>query len=225
MLVDATCNASTALNKLLLGNIFWLFLEEANGTEPVTISDGSKGTLQTLYSERLRKLQALPYTNIVIGSRNEGGCWQLFEAFRFPSQSFLVMEEIAVILQPADNVEETLRAGLEHLRKQNHRRRNMNGFRMSCAGAVTAPEYYKGPDDTTDTIHDVYMRSNFPIIKGLMQDMNFTINMIQVDSGGWKKNGTFTTGLFGKFQNRSIEIGCTGALMRTERLEVVDFLA
>uniref|UniRef100_A0A182MR17 Uncharacterized protein n=1 Tax=Anopheles culicifacies TaxID=139723 RepID=A0A182MR17_9DIPT len=87
---------------------------------------------------------------------------------------------------------------------------------------TTAPEYFKGMDDRND-VHDVFTKANFPFIRELMYDLNFTLNMIQVDKGGYKHNGTFS-GVMGKFQNRSAELGCMGTLMRTERLEVADFM-
>ncbi|XP_035904964.1 ionotropic receptor 75a-like [Anopheles stephensi] len=102
------------------------------------------------------------------------------------------------------------------------RRRNLQGYAMPCGLAITSPEYFKGMDDRSD-VHDVFTKANFPLIKELMFDLNFTLNIVQVDKGGYKHNGTFS-GLMGKFQNHSVELGCMGILMRTERLEVVDFM-
>ncbi|EDS35584.1 ionotropic glutamate receptor-invertebrate [Culex quinquefasciatus] len=83
-------------------------------------------------------------------------------------------------------------------------------------------KYYLGIEDRSDPIHDLFAKANYPFIKALMYDLNFTLNMLQVDSGGWKINGTFT-GIMGKFQKRSIELGILGALMRSDRMEVVDY--
>lgn len=75
----------------------------------------------------------------------------------------------------------------------------------------------------SDTFHDLYAKSTFPLIKELMYDVNFTINMIQVDLGGWKINGTFN-GLMGLLANRTVELVAMGVLMRSERMEVSDYI-
>lgn len=87
---------------------------------------------------------------------------------------------------------------------------------------ITEPEFFTGIDDHTAVVRDLYAKANFPFIRTLMHDLNFTLNMLQTDTGGWEKNGTFS-GLIGKFQNRSVELGCMGMLMRNERIAVVDF--
>lgn len=87
---------------------------------------------------------------------------------------------------------------------------------------ITSPETHTGVSDVSDTIHDTFVKVNFPLIKELMYDLNFTLDITQVDIGGWKTNGTFN-GLIGLFQNRTIELAASGILMRSERIEVIDF--
>lgn len=77
-------------------------------------------------------------------------------------------------------------------------------------------------EDRTDAIHDLFAKANYPMIKALMYDLNFTLNLMQVDKVGWKTNETFS-GVMGKFQQKVIELGCLGVLMRSERMEVVDY--
>ncbi|XP_055623364.1 uncharacterized protein LOC129766793 [Toxorhynchites rutilus septentrionalis] len=115
-----------------------------------------------------------------------------------------------------------MRQALRQLDMVSRKKQNLEGVAIPCGITITAPEYFKGIDDQTDVVRDLYAKANFPFIRILMHDLNFTINMLQMDTGGWKKNGTFS-GVIGKFQNRSIELGCLGMLMRNERIEVVDF--
>uniref|UniRef100_A0A182FMQ1 Ionotropic glutamate receptor L-glutamate and glycine-binding domain-containing protein n=1 Tax=Anopheles albimanus TaxID=7167 RepID=A0A182FMQ1_ANOAL len=225
LLVDATCKylatriwqVETVFNKLLMVNLFWLVLEDMLPKALVRQKRSLFGcsVLEDLMFSRNPNLELLPYTNFVIGYRGADNAWKLFEVFKVHYEALLMVEVIESKFISLTNNYENLRVALERVRKQNFLRRNLQGFPLSCGSAVTAPEYYKGPTDQSDAIHDLYMRANFPIINELMYDMNFTLNLVQVDSGGWKKNGSFS-GLFGKFQNHSIELGCIGTLMRTE---------
>lgn len=72
---------------------------------------------------------------------------------------------------------------------------------------------------------DTFARANYPMVHYLAQDLNFQINLRQVDNYGWKDgNGKFD-GLMGLFQNNVIEMGAMGILMRSERKDVTDFAA
>uniref|UniRef100_A0A182QI09 Ionotropic glutamate receptor C-terminal domain-containing protein n=1 Tax=Anopheles farauti TaxID=69004 RepID=A0A182QI09_9DIPT len=208
------------VNKLLLGNVNWLILEkrvpEFEGT------DRLPPQLELLYNERFRTLELMPFTNVVIAFQGGEGSWELREVFKPYRKALLSVDSIASEYDPsvvgrARSDERMLFRG----RDLKHRR-NLQGFAMPCGTATTSPEYFKGMDDRND-VHDLFTKANFPFIKELMYDLNFTLNMVQVDKVGYQHNGTFS-GVMGKFQNHSIELGCLGCLMRTERLQVVDFM-
>ncbi|EAA10453.4 AGAP004969-PA [Anopheles gambiae str. PEST] len=161
----------------------------------------------------------MPYTNVVLAFLNVSDSWELFELYKPYRKARLSVVNIASNYLPAVD-----RYGSQLIvrRKLVDRRRNLQGFAMPCGTATTSPEYFTGMDDRND-VHDLFTKANFPFIRELMYDLNFTLNMVQLDKVGYKQNGTFS-GVMGKFQNRSIELGCLGTLMRTERLEVADFM-
>ncbi|XP_050072691.1 ionotropic receptor 75a-like [Anopheles maculipalpis] len=215
------------LNKLLLGNLHWMILErnvslERENTSESEIVDGLPPRLELLYNVRFRTLEMMPYTSVVLAFPKATGKWEVWELFKPYRKAVLSKENITSNYTPTVNGHETLSRQLMARRNIEVRRRNLQGYSMPCGAAITAPEYFKGMDDRSD-VHDVFAKVNFPYIEELMHDLNFTLNMVQVDKGGYKHNGTFS-GLMGKFQNHSVELGCIGTLMRTERLEVVDFM-
>uniref|UniRef100_A0A182PGB3 Ionotropic glutamate receptor C-terminal domain-containing protein n=1 Tax=Anopheles epiroticus TaxID=199890 RepID=A0A182PGB3_9DIPT len=164
----------------------------------------------------------MPYTNVVMALQNALGSWDMYEIFKPYRKAHLSVEGIASYYTAAVNSSVSLRKQLFLQRKNTHRRRNLQGFAMPCGTATTSPEYFRGMEDRND-VHDLFTKANFPFIRELMYDLNFTLNMVQLDKVGYKQNGTFS-GVMGKFQTRSIELGCLGTLMRTERLEVADFM-
>uniref|UniRef100_A0A182JPH8 Ionotropic glutamate receptor C-terminal domain-containing protein n=1 Tax=Anopheles christyi TaxID=43041 RepID=A0A182JPH8_9DIPT len=235
LLIDASCGKPVSelwqmdvtLNKLFLGNLHWLIVEKLSPAERAVNSEsctteGFPYQLELLYNERFRKLDAMPYTNVVVAFQNVPGSWELFEIFKPFRNARLSVENIASNYLPViDSLASLERQPIG--RKQSvDQRRNLQGFAMPCGTATTSPEYFKGMDDRND-VHDLFTKANFPFIRELMYDLNFTLNMVQLDKVGYRQNGTFS-GIMGKFQNRSIELGCLGTLMRTERLEVVDFM-
>ncbi|XP_058123426.1 ionotropic receptor 75a-like [Anopheles ziemanni] len=232
MLIDATCESvlnemrqmGRELNKLLVGNVYWLFVENPPNDTHRMADEDLLEYLVELYNDRFRLLDTMPYTNVVIRVRSpvtDG--WTLVEVFKPNRNARLVPEVIVTEYGTMCGGESLLRKSLAKLSARSAaRRRNLQGYSMPCGMAITSPEYFKSLDDRND-VHDLYTKANFPFIRELMYDLNFTLNMVQVDAGGYKRNGTFS-GLMGKFQNRSIELGCMGCLMRTERLEVVDFM-
>ncbi|XP_053674086.1 ionotropic receptor 75a-like [Anopheles nili] len=211
------------LNALLVGNLHWLIvdasLETAYGTNGTI---GVPPELEQLYNDWFRQLELVPYTNVVVGFRNTARRWELREVFKPYRKAMLSADLIISNYTPSENNPERLRKSLAVREITASRRRNLQGFAMPCGTATTSPEYFKGMDDRND-VHDLFTKANFPFIRELMFDLNFTLNMVQVDKVGYKHNGTFS-GVMGKFQNRSIELGCLGTLMRTERLEVADFM-
>uniref|UniRef100_A0A182T3P3 Ionotropic glutamate receptor C-terminal domain-containing protein n=1 Tax=Anopheles maculatus TaxID=74869 RepID=A0A182T3P3_9DIPT len=236
LLIDASCGKLMSelwhtmdheLNQLLLGNLHWLILEANLPSEsrPGSAFDELPFRLELLYNERFRTLEVMPYTSVVLAYQNAAGNWDLRELFKSYRKAVLSMEIVASNYTAMFGVfgDESLSRQLM-LRTNNgaRRRRNLQGYSMPCGTATTSPEYFKGMDDRND-VHDLFTKANFPFIKELMYDLNFTLNMVQVDKVGYKHNGTFS-GVMGKFQNRSIELGCLGTLMRTERLEVADFM-
>uniref|UniRef100_A0A182IYW2 Ionotropic glutamate receptor C-terminal domain-containing protein n=1 Tax=Anopheles atroparvus TaxID=41427 RepID=A0A182IYW2_ANOAO len=231
MLVDASCDSvlnemsqmGRELNKLLVSNLFWLFVENPSVTADRT-AEGLPREMYELYNDRFHPLETMPYTNVVIGLRNAAADnWTLVEVYKPHRNARLTTELIVTGYEPGCDGEKLLRKRLSVLRGQHAaKRRNLQGYSMPCGTAITAPDFFKGMDNRNE-VHDLYLKANFPFIRELMYDMNFTLNMIMVDKGGYKQNGTFS-GLMGKFQNRSIELSCSGTLMRTERLEVADFM-
>uniref|UniRef100_A0A182N1X7 Ionotropic glutamate receptor C-terminal domain-containing protein n=1 Tax=Anopheles dirus TaxID=7168 RepID=A0A182N1X7_9DIPT len=236
LLIDATCEdvATTQIwqeegvvNKLLLGNVYWLVLEKRFSFEPLMDSesvdtDRLPPQLELLYNERFRTLQLMPFTNVVIAFQNAAGSWELREVFKPYRKANLSAESIASRYVPSGLGRARSGERMLYRGRDVGQRRNLQGFAMPCGTATTSPEYWKGMDDRND-VHDLFTKANFPFIRELMYDLNFTLNMVQVDKVGYKHNGTFS-GVMGKFQNHSIELGCLGCLMRTERLEVVDFM-
>ncbi|XP_049297019.1 ionotropic receptor 75a-like [Anopheles funestus] len=235
LLIDASCGTEMSefwqmdhsLNQLLVGNLHWLIVENRIPMEKVTTSereliDELPLPMELLYNERFRTLEALPSTSVVLAFPNAAGSWELRELFKPYRKAVLSMENIASNYMPTVAGYGALGQQLKIRGNNAGRRRNLQGFSMPCGTATTSPEYFKGFDDRND-VHDLFTKANFPFIKELMYDLNFTLNMVQVDKVGYKHNGTFS-GVMGKFQNRTIELGCLGTLMRTERLEVVDFM-
>lgn len=61
------------------------------------------------------------------------------------------------------------------------------------------------------------------MIEYLMQDLNFRLNLQQLDNYGWSDGDGVFDGLMGLFQRHKIEIGAMGIFMRDDRLPVIDF--
>lgn len=58
----------------------------------------------------------------------------------------------------------------------------------------------------------------------LADDLNFRLNLRQLDNFGWvNSEGTFD-GLMGLFQNNKTELGAIGVFMRDDRLPVIDYI-
>ncbi|XP_062557222.1 uncharacterized protein LOC134222094 [Armigeres subalbatus] len=145
----------------------------------------------------------------------------IFDVHKKHSKGDLVFIEVCYRGRDLANLT-NMHHALRRFDRNSKERKNLRGYAMPTGVAITVPETHTGISDTSDTIHDQFAKANFPLVKELMYDMNFTLNMIQVDQGGWKTNGTFN-GLMGLFQNRTVELAGMGNLMRSERMEVVDF--
>lgn len=88
---------------------------------------------------------------------------------------------------------------------------------------IAFPDIFTTLDDLSMRHIDTFARANYPMVEYLAQDLNFQINLRQVDNYGWKDADGNFDGLMGLFQNNIIEMGAMGILMRMERIEVVDF--
>lgn len=60
-------------------------------------------------------------------------------------------------------------------------------------------------------------------MSAIRENLNFRFDMMQVDSFGWKNNKSRFDGLMGLFQRGDIELGVSGVLMRTDRMDIIDF--
>ncbi|XP_055529432.1 uncharacterized protein LOC129721183 [Wyeomyia smithii] len=229
VVIDARCKkmfstliAHSSLNAFMRTNIYWLFLDEVRNN--IEYQEDSECTIPPSihqnYDRRFRFVDVLPTSNVVIGVAVMKR-WRLFAAYKPFWNANVVYKEIIFnnqdLLVPLN-----MQKALLNFDKHAKKRRDLQGFAMPAGTAITAPEFYKGMEDRTDAIHDLFAKANYPMIKALMYDLNFTLDLIQVDKVGWKTNGTFS-GVMGKFEKRVIELGCLGVLMRSERMEVVDY--
>ncbi|XP_058827986.1 glutamate receptor ionotropic, kainate glr-3-like [Topomyia yanbarensis] len=228
VVVDARCvpmvdalMKNKNINSFMLTNIYWLILDNGPGIiESQRVENGTfPSTIRQIYDKRFRFVDVLPTSHVVVGLFDSK--WQLFDVYKVYWEARINYNEICYNNQDL-TVLSNLRKALWRIDKKDQQKRNLRGFAMPSGTAITAPEYYKGLEDRTDAIHDLFAKANYPMIKALMYDLNFTMNLVQVDKVGWKTNGTFS-GIMGKFQTRSIELGCIGVLMRSERMEVVDY--
>lgn len=108
-------------------------------------------------------------------------------------------------------------------RQITKRRKNLAGTSIRCAMTVAFPEVWTGLNDIKNRHIDTYARGNWPIVQNLKEALNFKLDMLQVDNYGWNLygNGTFT-GLIGLLQRREVEFGANAALMRPDRIPLVD---
>ncbi|XP_055604326.1 glutamate receptor ionotropic, kainate glr-3-like [Uranotaenia lowii] len=228
VVIDARCEELLSslifhenINAFMLTHVYWLFLDESS-TSPLTEANGEPTDLsqvQEKFDFLFRNVDVLPTTHVVVGVFTDD--WNLFDSYKPCWPQKVKFVEISCANESLSLVE-NIRQGLWNVESKPKERRNLHHCFISSGTAITVPEHYKGMDDHTDTIHDLFAKANFPFIRALMYDLNFTLNLRQVDKGGWKTNGTFS-GLMGEFQRRTIELGGMGMLMRSERMEVVDY--
>nr|XP_019531056.2 uncharacterized protein LOC109402795 [Aedes albopictus] len=222
--VDASCEdkmrdllALNSLNEFMQTNIFWLFMEEVS--DSVESKSGIPDTIRTRYNEDFRHVDVLPGSRVVIGIFQSS--WKLFDVHKKHVKGGLTFKEVCYHGRNLMELSNMHRA-LLRLDRNSKERKNLRGYAMPTGVAITSPEKHTGISDVSDTLHDLFAKANYPLIKELTYDMNFKLNLIQVDQGGWKTNNTFT-GLMGLFLNRTVELGAMGNLMRSERMEVADF--
>ena len=122
------------LNKLLYGNLHWLIVEKKLPVKR-SIDSGpySSDQLELLYNQRLRALDVMPYTNVVLAFLNVSDSWELFELYKAYRKARLSVVNIASNYLPAVD-----RYGSQLIvrRKLVDRRRNLQGFAMPCGTAV-----------------------------------------------------------------------------------------
>lgn len=88
---------------------------------------------------------------------------------------------------------------------------------------IAFPDVFTTIDDLEFRHIDTVARGNYPMIEYLMQDLNFQLNLRQLDNYGWSNNDGVFDGLIGMFQRQEIEIGAMGIFMRDDRIPVIDF--
>lgn len=70
----------------------------------------------------------------------------------------------------------------------------------------------------------MFTKATEPVTANLRENLNMSCDVIQVDSYGWKTNGTFN-GAMGLFQQKRIQSLFHGTIMRTDRFDTVEFTA
>lgn len=84
------------------------------------------------------------------------------------------------------------------------------------------PDKFTYNDDPINDHIDVVSKGTVPVGNVLRESMNMYCDIIQVDSYGWLKNGTFN-GAIGLFQQGRIKATAFASVMFPERLPVTEF--
>lgn len=71
---------------------------------------------------------------------------------------------------------------------------------------------------------DIFTKATWPVVQILYENLNMTCEVMQTDSYGWLKNGTFD-GVMGLFQKKKIDVLSHGTNMRVDRLAYIEFTA
>lgn len=75
------------------------------------------------------------------------------------------------------------------------------------------------PDDSHI---DIITKSTWGVAQNLFESLNMSCKVVQVDSYGWLRNGSFD-GVMGLFQRRQIDVLAHGTIVRMDRMPFVDF--
>ncbi|KAL0880559.1 hypothetical protein ABMA27_001790 [Loxostege sticticalis] len=102
------------------------------------------------------------------------------------------------------------------------RRKNLNNVFLKGATIITQPQNFKGWNDLTVRHIDTFPKLMYPLLMHCAEDLNFRLNLLQVELYGDERNGSFD-GLAGMLQRRDIEVGVTTLFMRHDRLNVMHF--
>ncbi|XP_028169819.1 ionotropic receptor 75a-like isoform X3 [Ostrinia furnacalis] len=102
------------------------------------------------------------------------------------------------------------------------RRKNLNNIYLKAATTITQPQNFKGWDDLTVKHIDTFPKLTYPLLLLCAEDLNFRLNLRQVDLYGEQMNGSFN-GLAGLLQRSAVELGVTSMFMRPDRLGILHF--
>lgn len=101
-------------------------------------------------------------------------------------------------------------------------RTDFQGITLNAAAVFYHPKRFFGFDSYEHPEVDTIPKVNYPIIKTLTEQLNFSITLIILEDYGWQTNMTFS-GLIGLLQREEIDMGATGVFMRPDRIVTIDF--
>ena len=191
------------MNETLRTNVFWLFLDDFDEN------------FSEKYAKLFRYVEVLIDTEVMLAFYNHSQ-WTFVDVYKVAIDRPLIFTPIS--LKTPSNVKENLLKLVQNPR----RRYNLEGYPLPCVRVINYPEQFVDINDTSNNLLGIFAKANFPMIVSMMQDFNFSLNMLQVDNYGWSHNGTFD-GLIGRLQRRETEFGCNGILMRNDRIPVIEW--
>ncbi|XP_063532719.1 glutamate receptor ionotropic, kainate glr-3-like isoform X1 [Cydia strobilella] len=198
MLLDVTCpGAPLVLEKASLTRAFnlrhtWLLLHNA----PFNAS---------LMEATLGSTVVLPDADVAWAAND-----QLLDVYRIKHDQALITMQLG------------FDAARVALPAASTRRRHLNNVNLRSSTIISQPQFFKGWDDLTVRQIDTFPKLTWPLMHLLADDLHFRYNLIQVDSYGENRNGSFT-GLAGQLQRQEIEVGITSMFLRADRMQVLHF--
>ncbi|XP_055604327.1 uncharacterized protein LOC129752578 [Uranotaenia lowii] len=201
----------------MLTDVYWIFLdqvaEESNGTELEHSLEKFTALFETV--------DILPSTHVEIAlfwTR-----WQLYDCWKPFRSAEVKFAEICYRNRDLTEVE-TMKRALRLVDFRSAERRNLEAFSMPVGIGMAKTELLQDWNEVVENIDDLVERANYPFIENLMYDLNFTRNAIQLEKGGCRVNGSFSSGsVLMEFGQKAVEF-CAGAVLMTpERMKMLDF--
>ncbi|XP_050421371.1 uncharacterized protein LOC126833853 [Adelges cooleyi] len=213
LLVDLSCSQAPSIlqqasddRRFTIQNDWILFDQRGNANK----FDALDLAVQT-FDTFMDKARLLPDSRVYLLVEIKDNVWEIWDGFRSKNNEKIRVTKVG-ILTPH-------RAQMNY---SNSERTNLRGSVIKSAAAILEPKLFRGWGKSFEFSLDVFAHMHHNLVILLADQLNFTLDLIIEKDYGWNLgNGTFG-GLMGMLQKEEIEFACSGALMRTDRMDVAD---
>ncbi|XP_072938888.1 uncharacterized protein [Epargyreus clarus] len=169
---------------------------------------------ETMLGDTLSDAVILPDADVVFASGDA-----LVDVYRIkPNQPFIFTKLYAGYVSS----QQTLEALWASLPTAVSRRKDLHNVNIKSATVMTQPQHFRGWWDLSNRHIDTFPKLTYPLLVHCAEDLNFRLDMKQVDLYGEERNGSFD-GLAGLLQRGRVELGIASMFMRADRWRVLHF--
>ncbi|XP_055371854.1 uncharacterized protein LOC129605882 [Condylostylus longicornis] len=147
--------------------------------------------------------------------------WMLFDIYRISSFKPLKIQMLSANITNSDSFIESLKKVGVFAAK----RKNLENIKILCGVVIEFPDAFTTFEDVSTRHINTIAKVNYPLMKNIETDLNFSFDLMQMDNYGWNHSDAHFDGMMGHFQHGTIDFGVNAIFMRLERFTLCDFVS